>query len=238
MTPIRDKESRQVTKQATDLVFAGDKVRLAGQIDYPQAAPPTGGYPLLFILHHTGGHTREAYQDFAEVGLGAGYAVFRWDKRGTGRSGGGGRGSTTQDAVNAYEIALEQPFINHAYTVILAPGSGTMLLGNSYGLFARIQNPHGVLLTGNMLDEQAILAIDTRLKIIMGGDDWRPVETFGQAACDAHNQTYRHGAGFFVAPYADRYLMDTRQTPPVFHQEARLVIHDWLESLCPASTST
>lgn len=237
MTPIRDKESRQIAKRTQELVFAGDKVRLAGQVDYPQRIPPPGGYPLLFILHHAGGHTRDAYQHFTEVGLAAGYAVFRWDKRGTGRSGGGGRGSTTQDAVNAYEIALEQASINNDYAVILAPCSATVLLGSSFGLFARVQHPHGALLTGNMLDEKAILAIDTRVKIVMGGADWRPVELFGEASCAAHNKAYTHGASLFVAPHADRLLMDTRTTPPVFHEEARAVIHDWLESLCPVSTS-
>ena len=64
------------------------------------------------MLHHACCNTREDYNDYAEVALANGYAVFRWDKRGTGRSGDSGRGSTTQDAVNAYDIALAQPDVN------------------------------------------------------------------------------------------------------------------------------
>src|SRR5215212_8223910 len=96
----------------TEVIFAGDEVRLAGQIDYPDTPRPQDGYPLLFVLHHACCTSREDYSEYAEIALANGYAVFRWDKRGTGRSGDSGRGSTTQDAVNAYDIALTQPDIN------------------------------------------------------------------------------------------------------------------------------
>jgi len=95
-----------------ELTFAGDNVRLAGQLDYPDRPKPEQGYPLLFVLHHAGCNARADYGHYARMGLMKGYAVFRWDKRGMGRSGASGRGSTTQDAVNAYEIALSQPGIN------------------------------------------------------------------------------------------------------------------------------
>src|SRR6185295_12539546 len=103
-----------------ELVFAGDGVRLSGQIDYPTPLPHQHSFPLLFVLHHAGCDARDGYLPFAEAGLAAGYAVFRWDKRGTGRSGAGGRGSTTQDAVNAYEIALEQAHVDRKLVIILA----------------------------------------------------------------------------------------------------------------------
>lgn len=220
-----------------ELVFAGDGVRLSGQIDYPYSPPPQGQYPLIFVLHHAGCEAREGYQHFADIGLECRYAVFRWDKRGTGHSGAGGRGSTTQDAVNAYEIALDQPKIDHKRVIILAQGAGTALLGSSFGLFARIQHPYGVILATNMLDETAIKAIDTRVQIIVGQDDWNPWQKYGKAACDAHNATYRHGASFYVAPFADRSLRDQRSDPPVFHAGVRAIMRDWLLSLCPVSAS-
>ena len=220
-----------------ELAFAGDGVRLSGQMDYPNSSPLQNHYPLIFILHHAGCEAREGYQHFADVGLECGYAVFRWDKRGTGKSGAGGRGSTTQDAVNAYEIALEQPRVDRKHVVILAQGAGTGLLGNSFGLFARIQHPYGVILATNMLDEEAIKAIDTRVQVLVGQDDWNPWQKYGKNACDAHNATYRHGASFYVAPYADRALRDKRRNPPEFHAGVRAVMRDWLLSLCPTSVS-
>ena len=224
--------------ETIEVVFAGDSVRLAGQIDYPHAPCPSDGYPLLFIIHHAGGNTRDIYAHYTRAALDVGYAVFRWDKRGTGRSGASARGSVTQDAVNAYEIALEQPNINRHQAVILAQCSGTVLFGSSYGLFARVEKPVGTLLIGNKLDEEAILAIDTRVQIVMGSNDWVPANQFAKAAAQAHNAAYKHGAYYYIASHADRLLMDTHQDPPTFHREAKESIQNWLFNLCPATAST
>ena len=223
---------------ATEVVFAGDEVRLAGQIEYPVTPRPENGYPLVFVLHHACCNAREDYDEYAQTALANGHAVFRWDKRGTGRSGDSGRGSTTQDAVNAYDIAIAQPDVNRKRVVILAVGAGSALLGSSYGLFARTQQPYAVLLVANMLDEGDILALDTRIKIIMSPEDWNSPQRFGEAASAAHKHAYRHGASFFLTPGGDRLLMETddygRST---LHPSARKVIGDWLNSLTRLSTS-
>jgi alpha-beta hydrolase superfamily lysophospholipase len=212
-----------------ELVFAGDGVRLAGQIDYPTTPRRGSSFPLVFVLHHAGSDDRTGYTAFADMALDSGYAVFRWDKRGTGRSGAGGRGSTTQDAVNAYEIALEQPYIDRKRAVILAQDAGTGLLGSSFGLFARVQHPQGVILATNRLDEEAVLAIEAPTLIVVGQHDWKPWQRFGRAAATAHNTVYRYGASYYVAPYADRMLIDPRTG--LFHFGAQKTIMDWLAAL-------
>lgn len=217
---------------SSEIVFAGDEVRLAGQIDYPTTPRPESGYPLLFVLHHACCNTREDYADYSRVALNSGYAVFRWDKRGTGRSGDSGRGSTTQDAVNAYEFALTQPNINRRHTVILAVAAGSALLGSSFGLFARAQLPYAVLLVANMLDDQAILALDTRIKIVMSPEDWNIPATFGEAVSAAHQRAYRHGASFSLAD-GDRLLTTVGG---MLAPDARKVISDWLQNLTRRST--
>jgi hypothetical protein len=227
--------------RTVEVVFAGDGVRLAGQIDYPPALavgerPPASGYPLLFIVPHADCKARDAYDDYAAIGLERGYAVFRWDKRGTGQSGSSGSGSAVQDAVNAYEIALEQEDVNRQRAVILAVGAGTALLGSSFGLFARGQEPYGALLIANMLDPQAVLAINTRLKIIMGADDWNPAVEFAEAACIAHQKAYTHGAGFYIAPNADRMLETTKDGVTHLNAGARKVISGWLHNILRPST--
>lgn len=228
-------QDKTASDQTRELIFAGDDVRLSGQVDYPTITPPPDGFPLLFILHHAGCEGREWYQPFAQVGLHAGYAVFRWDKRGTGRSGASGCGSTTQDAVNAYDIALEQPHINRKRVVILAQGAGTGLLGSSFGLFARLQTPYGVILASNMLDETEVLAIDAPVQIISGEHDWNPHQSFVEGAAQIHNKTYAHGATFHIIPGADRKLLITQNDSPTLHPAALTHIHDWLTKLCPTS---
>ena len=218
-----------------EMNFAGDGVLLAGQMDYPDSPAPDGGYPLIFILHHAGCNTRDCYNPYAEIALGAGFAVFRWDKRGTGRSGAGSRGSTTQDAVNAYETALVQDDVNPRRVVILAQGAGTGLLGSSYGLFARHQPPYGVILVSNVLDEEDVVAIESRLLIVMSQDDFNPWQQYGEAACIAHNRVYKNGASYYVARDADRTLADLRTEDGTFHPGARKVLSEWLRSAHPGS---
>jgi len=233
MTSYRVLEGITRAARTQELEFAGDGVLLSGQIDYPDSHQ--SHYPLIFVLHNAGCDARDGYQHYADIGLECGYAVFRWDKRGTGRSGAGARGSTTQDAVNAYEIALEQPGVDRKRAVIIAQGAGTAMLGSSFGLFARVQHPYGVILATNMLDEAAITAIDAPVHIVMGQHDWNPWQKYGKAACDAHNAAYRHGASFYVAPFADRTLRLSSSVPPVFHAGIKTVMRDWLLELCSGS---
>lgn len=222
-----------VDDRIRELAFAGDGVRLAGQINYPASSTRTT-YPLLFILPHAGCNSREVYEHYIEIGLACGYAVFSWDKRGTGRSGAGGRGSTTQDAIYAYETALEQPGIDRKRTIILAQSEGTVMLGNSFGLFARVQHPYGVILAGNMLDPEAILAIDSRIQIVNGERDFHDWRIYAREAAAKHNSTYTHNAAYFVAPGATArlHIDENRRT---VHTGAARVIEDWLVELCPAS---
>ncbi len=205
------------------LAFAGDGVRLAGQIEYPSSRPSqiAGNYPLLFILHSAGWNTRTEYNHYARIASRGGFAVFRWDKRGNGRSGAGGRGSTSQDAVHAYETALDQPRINHNKVVILAQGEGSLMLGQSFGLFARLQKPAGVILAGNMLDEHQISAIDAPVQIINGEKDWRDWSVYARAAAEAHGN-----ASYYVAQGSDRTLHVNGEA---LHVGAMQALHDWLK---------
>lgn len=224
----RTHEAEGVTHE---LAFAGDGVRLAGQIDYPSKAPVSGVYPLIVVLPHAGSTSRHDYDHYLRMALNAGYAIFRWDKRGTGRSGAGVRGSVVEDAVNAYDTALHQPHINYERVVILAQGEGTVMLGDNYGLFGRIRQPDGVILVGNMLDPDEVLAINTPLMIVTGDTDWNDWKIYARAACAAHNKTYNRNASYYVARNANRMLKVNQGGSGPFHFGAEKEMTDWLLSL-------
>ncbi len=211
-----------------EVIFAGDGVRLAGQTDYPEQRTPPSGFPLLFLLLNTGCNTRDDAAELAEVGVSEGFAVFRWDRRGTGRSGASGAGSATQDAVAAYETALRQPQINRREVIIVAQGSGSGLFGSAYALFARVQPPRAALLLGSLLDPQAIQSLDTRVHIIQGEHDWNPWMVYSQAACRAHRQLYPHGATYTMLPGLDHDMMSHDPLLPGFHPLMRGAVADWL----------
>jgi len=219
------------SNQARDVPFAGDTVFLAGQIDYPYTPAPLEGYPLLVILHHAGGRIREDYTPYADTALEMGYAVFRWDKRGYGRSGSGGRGTTRQDTLNAYKVALSQPAVNRARVIVLALADGTLMLRDVFEALAQVQQPHAALLLGSLLDHEQILAIKTRVYILMGDNDWISWDTYGREASHAHAAAYPYGAQFNVVHFADRLLLDTRTRARALHLSAKQLIKDWLRTI-------
>jgi uncharacterized protein len=224
-------ECKTPAESVRELTFAGDDVCLAGQIDYPDISPPFSGYPLLFLLHNSGWCTRDKYDHYAETALSCGYAVFRWDKRGTGNSGAGGRGSTTQDSIMAYKTAINQPLIDKQRVVILALGEGSLMLGHTFELFNHIQHPHGAILAGNMLDSCEILAIDTTVQVVMAENDWNDWQQYADEACERHNESHNHGASFYIAPDANRMLMVKTDGGKVFHNGAGNAIYDWLQAI-------
>lgn len=217
--------------QAREISFVGDNVFLAAQIDYPDSPAPADGYPLLVILHHAGGGTRADYAPYANTALEMGFAVFRWDKRGAGRSGGSARGSTHNDTLNAYKVALSQPAINRARVVILALADGTLMLRDIFDTLAQTQHPYAALLVGSLLDRAQILALKTRLYILMGDNDWISWHSYGREASRAHAAAYPYGAQFNVVHFADRLLMDTRTRARALHLSAKQLMKDWLRTI-------
>ena len=65
--------------------FKSGDVFLEGQLDLPGSKGP---YPLAVFIHGSGRATRDDYQEFVTPLIKAGIAVFRYDKRGVGESGG------------------------------------------------------------------------------------------------------------------------------------------------------
>ena len=165
---VANRTDSNVTVGATELLdFAGDQVRLSGQIDYPEHRRPAQGYPLFFVIQHGTSTSRKDYQHICDLGMTVGAAVFRWDKRGTGKSGHGSRGSVEVDTLKAYAYALNLPSINPTSVIIFAQSEGTLILQQAYKQFEQLQIPLGIILAGNMLDEKAVLTIKTPIHIVI-----------------------------------------------------------------------
>ena len=152
--------------------FAGDHVSLYGKIDYPASEPHANGYPLIFLIQHATSTSLDGYAHVARIAMEMNAAIFRWDKRGTGKSGTGPNGSIEIDTLKAYQTALTQEKIDKARVIIFAQNEGTMLLGSLFNSFAAVQKPLGCILAGNMLDKTAILKINSPLHIVVSKNDW------------------------------------------------------------------
>lgn len=215
------------------LFFAGDQVRLAGQIDYPLTPRPASGYPLIFVIPHATCTTRHGFQHFARLGTECGTAVFRWDKRGSGNSGSGSGGSIVADTLDAYQTALSQNHLDRTQTVIVAQNEGTLVLGEAYERFVALQKPVGVVLAGNMLDEKQILAVKAPVLAVVSKNDWNAWQIYAEQAVKAHKKAYRLNSDYYVAPNTNRRLM--LEPGNTFHRGAANAVIDWLLKVTPSA---
>lgn len=216
-------------EQVRQVRFTGDQVRLAGQIDYPAFPSHSTGYPLIFILQHACCTGLSGHAHYAQLGNACGYAVFRWDKRGTGKSGSGGFGSTTVDALNAFRAATRQPNLDLSHIVILAQNEGTLLLAENFAQFSEIAPIKGAILAGNMVDAQHIASIKTNIHIVQGEKDIHSPSKYAVDVIRVHKSMFDLASSCYIAENANRRLrdVDTRQ----FHAGAHQTIGDWLESI-------
>ncbi len=214
-----------------------DGIPLAGQLDRPpgQVRPP-----LIFIIHHSGAVDRDAYQYLAARLVPAGYAVFRFDKRGTGRSGGIYGCCEDSDTLAAYRAAVAQDDIDTRHIFIVAQSIGTRILAERFEEFARIHRPAGVALLSSLLPGEDILAIKAPLHIVIS-DSEPDLAALGEDAVKAHRAAYNYGASYFIAPHTEHTLFDISEGPidwsdpgwpEKFSQDAWLSLLGWLENQC------
>lgn len=213
--------------------FAGDHVSLYGKLDYPESRPPKNGYPLIFLIQHATCTSVDGYSHIARVGIESNAAVFRWDKRGTGKSGTGPNGSIEIDTLKAYQTAISQPNIDASRVVIFAQSEGTLLLGSLFNTFTTVQMPLGCILAGNMLDKTAILKVNAPVHIIVSKNDWNAWQIYAEAAADEHAEHYHFESSFYVATNTNRQLMYTNGDS--FHRGAEASIKHWLRETCQIS---
>ncbi|MGD2079076.1 MAG: alpha/beta fold hydrolase, partial [Chloroflexota bacterium] len=98
-----------------ELSIKNGDVSLAGSLLLPAGAP--GPFPAVVMLHGAGAETRDSYwrSGEVEVFLRTGLAVFVYDKRGTGTSGGDWQTATIEDlagdALEAVRMLRQRPEI-------------------------------------------------------------------------------------------------------------------------------
>ncbi len=218
-----------------EIFFPGDDgVQIAGQFDFPPNDPLP---PLVFIIHHTGPVDRDAYQYLAAKLVLAGYATFRFDKRGTGHSAGVYGCCEEEDALAAYRAAM-QAVTPQQRVFIIAQSLGTRILAQRWQEFAHIRQPDGVVLLSNLLADGETVAIQAPLHIIVSASETN-LNAIGEEARRAHQQAYpAYTASVAVIPNSEHTLFDVSAGPidwsdpswPYrFHPLAWQSLYDWLE---------
>lgn len=202
MLPL-DADSQEVFFQSQDGTL------LAGQFDWP---PGREQPPLVFIIHHSGPVDRDSYQYLAARLVPAGYAVFRFDKRGNGQSGGSYGCCEDDDAISAYRAAIKEDGFDADRVYIIAQSIGSQILAERFEEFERAHRPAGVILLSNLLEGEEVLAIKAPLHIIVSDSEDNLV-AIGADAVNAHKSTYDFGASLYVAPHTEHTLFDISDGP-------------------------
>lgn len=107
--------------------FPNGNIELEGTLELPGNDGP---YPLLIFVHGSGRTTRASYQSYIPEFQEAGYAIFRYDKRGVGESGGvyssvGTSNSNgmllllATDAVAAIDLLRNHPAVDSAQITLI-----------------------------------------------------------------------------------------------------------------------
>jgi len=225
-----------ITREQREVRFVSDGVMLAGELDLPRGEALA---PLVFIIHHSGPVTRDAYGYMAELLTEAGFAIFRFDKRGVGQSGGEYGCCEAEDVLAAYQAAVTQSGIDHRHVLIVAQSIGTEHLANYFADFAAVQPPIGVVLLSNLLDSERIIAIAAPVHVIVA-DSEDNLAAVSVEAIAAHQRAWRYGATGYIAEQSEHTLFDIAAGPidwsnpdwvNRYHRGAMQSMIDWLSQV-------
>ena len=226
------------TRERRQIAFAAGAVTLAGELDLPRTEDAA---PLAFIIHHSGPVGRDAYGYMAELLTGAGFAVFRFDKRGVGASGGEYGCCEAEDALAAYRAAVAQTGIDRQQVFIVAQSIGTAHLADHFAAFAAVQPPAGVALLSSLLGPERITAIAAPVHLIVS-DSEDNLDAIGAQAAAAHRTQWpESGATLYVAAESEHTLFDISAGPidwsnpdwvTRYHRGAMQSLIEWLQSIC------
>jgi uncharacterized protein len=214
---------------------ANDGIILAGELDLPTNQPPRA---LVVIVHHAGPVDRESYAYLAELLLPAGFAVFRFDKRGNGASAGEYGCCEATDALAAYQAAISQPEVVQLPVFIVAQSIGTRYVAEQFAEFHAIHPPSAVALLSSLLGPEEIVAVSAPVQVIVAASE-PDLERIGPQAVARHQAVWPYGAELYIAAGAEHTLFDITDGPidwddPAwaerYHRGAMERLIDWLDT--------
>jgi len=175
--PQSQESERPTVVQTT---FESVDATLAGQWELPAQTPA----PLVVLVPAGGRLDRNGwapdlgeessqgiYAQLAQRLVASGFAVFRFDKPGAGRSSPGHFATERANALEAYTHAVQHPRIDPEHVFLLGHGVGTDTIAGIYPRFAAVKPPAGVILLDNAVGETDSIRIEAPTFIINAGKD-------------------------------------------------------------------
>ena len=160
-----------------ETTFKSVDATIAAQWDFPKRSPA----PLVVLIPASGSLDRNGmppgssdpggtgiYAQLADKLVEDGFAVFRFDKPGTGKSSRGSYNTPRSDALEAYAAAVKHARVDLDNLYLLGHSYGTDAIAGIYGRYESIAPPAGVVLLSNRVGETQIVKIVAPTLIVVG----------------------------------------------------------------------
>lgn len=167
-------------RRVAETTFKSVDATIAAQWDFPRLSPA----PLVVLIPAGGRIDRNGwtpslgedpdagmYSRLTDELVAAGFAVFRFDKPGAGRSGRGRYATERSTALEAYTRAVDHARVDPDHVFILGHSTGTDAVAGIYPRYESVLLPAGVILLDNGVGERESLRIKAPVLIVNAGKD-------------------------------------------------------------------
>jgi hypothetical protein len=180
-----------------DTTFDSVDATVSAQWEFPARTPA----PLVVLLPANSAVDRDGlppgfgldpatgiYAQFARKLLAAGFAVFRYDSPGTGKSGSGQFCTDRSTAIEGYTRAVDHPKVDRAHVFLIGHSASTDTVVGIYARYAAVAAPAGVVLLANIVGETDLVRVDAPTLIVV--TDKTPDDLYqrGQFPVDARSR--------------------------------------------------
>jgi pimeloyl-ACP methyl ester carboxylesterase len=183
-TPPAQERDRRV--QTT---FESVDATLAAQWDFPAQSPA----PVVVLIPSQGRLDRDGrlpgfgdasgggmYAELADALVAAGFAVFRYDKPGAGRSASGHFATERSNAIEAYTRAVDHARVDRDNIFLIGHSMGCDTIAGIFPRYETVAPPRGVVFLDNVVGEQASLEVKAPLLIVNPNKDPDDRFTYGE----------------------------------------------------------
>lgn len=183
--------------EKVDTTFQSVDATVSGQWEFPARTPA----PLVVLLPANSAVDRDGlppgfgadpssgiYAQFAKELLAAGFAVFRYDSPGTGRSSSGEYCTDRSTALEGYTRAIDHPKVDRKHVFLIGHSASTDTVVGIYPRYAAIDPPAGVVLLANIVGETDMVSVDAPTLIVVTDKTPDDVYQHGQFPMNARSR--------------------------------------------------
>lgn len=186
-----------VAIEKIETTFKSVDATVSAQWEFPARTPA----PLVVLLPASEAVDRDGlppgygedpatgiYAQLARKFLDAGFAVFRFDSPGTGRSSAGHYSTVRSTALEAYTRAVDHPKVDPQRVFLMGHSASTDSVVGIYSRYVAVRPPAGVMLLASVVGETDIVRVDAPTLIVVSDKTPDEIYAHGQFPTDARSR--------------------------------------------------